>query len=245
MGRPEKPVNHAVPARAKLADFLRNRRAAAGLTYEQMARLPQTKDTPSAATLKRAASGDTVPSWETVEEFVLMTLTQDEEFGGGLTTGLHQGLELWIRARRATRAPYDVHKAPDPTLVSSRADLSRALRRQHIWAGYPTPGEMQRIAGSWSLPTSTARRTIAGDTLPVDPHQTMAFLKACYVLELAELEPWLHAAVRAHDYGGRWVRAHLSVVDAITAASAQNDPSDNSASGKVVYLKGEGVERAA
>ncbi|MEU2119495.1 hypothetical protein ABZ567_28485 [Streptomyces sp. NPDC016459] len=244
MGRPEKPVNRAVPARAKLADFLRSRKTVAGLTYEQMARLPQTKGAPSAATLKRAASGDTVPSWETVEEFVLMTLTQDEEFGGGLTTGLHQGLELWIRARRATRAPYDVHKAPDSTLIYSRADLSRALRRQHIWAGYPTPGEMQRIAGSWSLPTSTARRIIAGDTLPVDPHQTAAFLRACYVLELADLEPWLHAAVRAHDYNLHWVRAHRSAVDAITAASAQG-PSDNSASGNVVYLKGAGAETAA
>ncbi|MEV7374695.1 hypothetical protein AB0O51_27920 [Streptomyces sp. NPDC090301] len=40
MGRPERPVNRAVPARAKLADFLRSRKAKAGLTYEQMARLP-------------------------------------------------------------------------------------------------------------------------------------------------------------------------------------------------------------
>ncbi|MER7952790.1 helix-turn-helix domain-containing protein [Streptomyces sp. NPDC096079] len=244
MGRPEKPVNRAVPARAKLADFLRRRKAAAGLTYEQMARLPQTKETPSAATLKRAAAGEKVPSWETVEEFILMTLTKDEEFGGGLTSGLHQGLELWIRARRATRAPYDVHKAPDPTLISSRAGLSRALRRQHIWAGYPTPGEMQRIAGSWSLPTSTARRVIAGDTLPVDPHQTAAFLRACYVLELVELEPWLQAAGRAHEYGAGWARAHQSAVEAIAAARAQAS-SGNSASGNVVYLKGTGAERAA
>ncbi|MFD7966707.1 hypothetical protein ACFV5J_38585 [Streptomyces zaomyceticus] len=244
MGRPEKPVNRAVPERAKLADFLRSRKTAAGLTYDQMARLPQTKGTPSAATLKRAASGDAVPSWDTVEEFVLMTLTKDEEFGGGLTTGLHQGLELWIRARRATRAPYDVHKAPDPTLISSRADLSRALRRQHIWAGYPTAREMQRIAGSWSLPASTARRVIAGDTLPVDPHQTAAFLRACYVLELAELEPWLHAAVRAHDYGVRWVRAHLSVVEAITTAST-HAPSGNSVSGNIVSLKEARAENAA
>ncbi|MEV7374694.1 hypothetical protein AB0O51_27915 [Streptomyces sp. NPDC090301] len=173
-----------------------------------------------------------------------MTLTQDEEFGGGLTTGLRQGLELWIRARRATRAPYDVHKAPDPTLISSRADLSRALRRQHIWAGYPTPGEMQRIAGSWSLPTSTARRVIAGDTLPVDPHQTAAFLRACYVLELAELAPWLNAAARAHDHGPHWVRAHQSAAEAIAAAGAQ-DPSDDSVGGNVAYGKGAGAEKAA
>ncbi|MFF6779291.1 hypothetical protein ACFY8W_37865 [Streptomyces sp. NPDC012637] len=82
-----------------------------------------------------------------------MTLTKDEELGG-LTTGLHRCLELWIRARRATRAPYDVHKAPDPAFIFSRADLSRALRRQHIWAGYLPPGERQRIAGSWSLPSA-------------------------------------------------------------------------------------------
>lgn len=226
MGRPEKPVDRTVPTCAKLADFLRSRKAVAGLTYEQMTKLLHVKGAPSKATLERAASGSTVPAWETVQAFIVVTTTKDEELAGGLGGALARGLELWIRARRATRAPYYVHKAPDPGLISSRADFSRALRHQHVWAGSPTPGEMERSSGSWALPKSTTRRIIAGDTLPVDPQQTIAFLRACYVLEPAELIPWLEARIRTLHFNNawdnsRWVKAHGSLVAQVAAISEQ------------------------
>jgi transcriptional regulator with XRE-family HTH domain len=223
MGRSEKPVNRTVPARAKLADFLRGRKAAAGLTYEEMTKRPMV---PSKATLERAASGDTVPSLETVEAFVVATIT-DEEPVESLALALTRGQELWVRARRATRAPYYVHKAPDPGLISDPADFSRALRHQHVWAGYPTPGEMARMSGgSWALPSTTTRRIIAGEILPVDPQQTIAFLKACYVRDPAELEPWLAAAVRALTHGNtsgkwdinKWIRAHQDLLAQVNAS---------------------------
>ena len=206
MGRPEKPVDRTVPARAKLAGFLRDRKAAADLTYEAMAKLLQVQDPPSKATLERAASGVTVPSWATVEAFVVVTPTGEEKFVGGLGAAMDHGLELWIRARRATRAPYHVYKAPDPNLVSSAADLSRALRHQHVWAGYPTPGEMQRMSGPGQLPTSTTRRIIKGETLPVDPQQAIAFLNACYVRRSSNLLPWLAAAIRAFAPGAKYIK---------------------------------------
>ncbi|WP_448321739.1 helix-turn-helix domain-containing protein [Streptomyces sp. CO7] len=206
-------MNRTVPARAKLADFLRGRKAAAKLTYEEMAQ----REAPSKATFERAASGDTVPSWETVAAFIRATAA--EEAAGSLGAALTRGQELWIRARRAVRAPGYVHKAPDPDLISSRADLSRALRQQHAWAGCPTPGEMARTSGSWDLPRSTTRRIIAGEILPVDPQQTIAFLKACYVIEPADLAPWLAAAVRALNGSAsaryditKWDKAHSELL---------------------------------
>ncbi|MEU9473950.1 hypothetical protein AB0D78_47110 [Streptomyces avermitilis] len=119
-------------------------------------------------------------------------------------------------ARRATRAPYYVHKAPVPDLISTEADLSRDLRRQHVWAGYPTPGEMERMSGTGELPGSTIRRIIKGEILPVDPQQTIAFLKACFVVQPADLEPWLSAATRAHAHIGagnnKWAKAHRELL---------------------------------
>ncbi|WP_462023587.1 hypothetical protein [Kitasatospora cinereorecta] len=64
------------------------------------------------------------------------------------------------------------------------------------------------------LPKTTTRRIIAGDVLPVDPEQAVAFLRACYV-DPAALEQWLAAAVRAlrddpsrSKRFDRWVKAH-------------------------------------
>ncbi len=221
MGRPEKPVDRTVPARAKLADFLRDRKAAANLTYREMSEI--TDGAPSKATLERAASGASVPLWETVRAFVLVTMVEEEEPESifAAPPAMARGKELWIRARRATRAPYYIHKAPDPALISSKADLSRALRHQHVWAGYPTPGEMERMSGPGELPSSTTRRIIEGTTLPVDPIQILAFLNACYVLTPAGLEPWLAATVRVFEkknttgYPGKWSSAHVDLLEQI------------------------------
>ncbi|MEV5606487.1 hypothetical protein AB0L33_34160 [Streptomyces sp. NPDC052299] len=216
MGRPENEVDQTVPARAALAKFLRERRHAAGLTYRQMSK--NRGGRPSAATLERAAAGTTVPAWDTIEHFITATLTENDLFGPEML--LARAHELWIRARRATRAPYYVHTAPDPTLIADTADLLRALRHQHVWAGYPSPGEMQATAGGWALPKSTTQRIIDGLTLPVDPPQALAFLRACYVQEETELERWLDAAVRALKNDpprrfkdiGTWIRAHRAMV---------------------------------
>ncbi|MER7141586.1 helix-turn-helix transcriptional regulator [Streptomyces sp. NPDC000341] len=143
MGRPENNVDQTVPARAELAQYLRERRRAAGLTYSQMSEAVGGRI--SKATFERAASGSTVPSWDTVEWFLIVARVRKDLFGG--MSALLHGRELWVRARRATRAPYYVHKAPDPTLVSCTAGFLRALRHQHVWAGYPTPGEMELTAG--------------------------------------------------------------------------------------------------
>ncbi|WP_438289506.1 helix-turn-helix domain-containing protein [Streptomyces sp. HUAS TT7] len=191
-GRPEKPVDQTVPARAKLASFLRARKTEAGLTYQQMADSEESKF--SKATFERAASGTILPSWSTVEAFV--TIATNEDFTDTLDTALRHSRKLLILARRAVRAPYYLHKAPDPTLIGGKGHLLQTLRDQHVWAGCPTPGEMEREAGPGELPKNTARRIINGRTLPVTPRQAIAFLKACEVAD-DDLELWVKAGAEA------------------------------------------------
>ncbi|MER7195981.1 MULTISPECIES: helix-turn-helix domain-containing protein [Streptomyces] len=220
MGRPDKPVDRTVPARAKLADFLRARKEAVGMTYEQMARSTNGVPPLSKATLKRAASGTCVPSWATVVDFIETTATGEELLIDSTLAARARGHDLWVKARRATRAPYYLHKAPDPHLIASESDFSRSLRHQHVWAGYPTPGEMQQsVNHPWHLPASTTRRIIAGEVLPVGPQQAVAFLRACYLVTPADLEPWLAAATRAISSSHSpkqdvrpWVEAHRDLL---------------------------------
>ncbi|MFD8079347.1 helix-turn-helix domain-containing protein [Streptomyces sp. NPDC059718] len=201
-GRPELPVDRSVAASGDLADFLRGRRAAAGVTYRQLS----WRTGKSAATLERAAAGGrTVPAWDTVEMFVEMTVSKEEKFIGALAVAMMDAQKLWIRARRAVRAPYYVHTAPAPLLVASAADFSRALRDQHIWGGVPTPGEMERAAGTGELPRTTARRIINGTSLPVDPRQARAFLRACHA-DPTTLADWMDAGHRVTKVDS-WLKA--------------------------------------
>lgn len=214
MARPEAPVNRTIPARAKLADFLRERRGVAGLTYQQMADMKGDTSL-SKTTFERAASGVAVPLWRTVKEYIRRTETKEEKFTGTIDIAIAQGRKLWIEARRAVRAPYYLYKAPDPTLISDRADLSRALRDQHVWAGCPSSGEMARMSGTGVLPKTTAYRIIQGRALPVAADQGVAFLSACGVPPLgSEMLGWLAAAVRvfagSHQQSS-WIEAQQNL----------------------------------
>ncbi|MFJ9351039.1 helix-turn-helix domain-containing protein [Streptomyces sp. NPDC101237] len=234
-GRPEKPVDRTVPARAKLADFLRARKAAAGLTYEEMAK--NVGGMPSKATFERAASGISVPSWESIETAINVTITKQEKFTDSIALAHAQGLDLFIRARRATRAPYHLHKAPDPELINTIASFGQALRDQHVWAGHPTPGEMTRTSTPGTLPATTVRHIINGKILPVDAEQAIAFLKACYIIEPADLELWIAGggggirALRNSRQAEKknilgWERAHWKLRQQLRA-SARPQPSED------------------
>ncbi|MGW4271615.1 helix-turn-helix domain-containing protein [Streptomyces seoulensis] len=209
MARPEAPVDRTVKARAELADFLRARRKSAGLTYRTMSQL--VGGTTSKTTFERAASGTTVPTLDTVEKYVHLTITLEEEFTGSIDIALNRARKLWLNARRATRGRYYLHKAPDPALISNAADFSRALRDQHTWAGCPTSGEMARMSGPGMLPKTTAHRIITGRSLPVTALQAVAFLKACYVTAPDDLEPWLAAAIRVFPAQYDWAHEYIRV----------------------------------
>ncbi|MFF8973647.1 helix-turn-helix domain-containing protein [Streptomyces sp. NPDC014995] len=117
MGRREKPVDHSHPARGRLAEHLRLRRETAGVTYEVLGR----ESGLSPATLKRAASGRTVPRRAVAEAYVRGCGC------GGDEEALHTVRELWRQARVEERGRLAQLSAPRPELISDAADLSRAL----------------------------------------------------------------------------------------------------------------------
>ncbi|MYS91942.1 MULTISPECIES: hypothetical protein [Streptomyces] len=80
----------------------------------------------------------------------------------------------------------------------------------------------EELAGTKSM----TRRIIAGDTLPVAPQQTIAFLRACYVLVPAELRSWLEARIRTLPCNNAWDngvgQGHGSLVAQVASNSEQD-----------------------
>nr|WSW64629.1 helix-turn-helix domain-containing protein [Streptomyces sp. NBC_00998] len=166
MGRPELPVDHTVPERGELAAALRWVRTQAGMSYDELA----AKTGLSAATLKRATSGKTVPTEETVKTFVSAC--------GGDLYGLRR---LWLDARIADRGRLaQLHKPALPQFISGRRELSAALEYFYEAAGAPSLRRLAELAGGTHLlPVSSACRIVNRQALPVSRQQMVAFLAAC------------------------------------------------------------------
>ncbi|MFJ3728858.1 helix-turn-helix domain-containing protein [Streptomyces sp. NPDC090045] len=166
MGRPELPVDHTDPARGRLAAELRRLRAAARLTYDELAAATGV----SAATLKRAASGRSVPSWETVQAIVNVC--------GGPNGAVER---LWQRARISKRDRLKKLRQPGaPALVMTAGQLGEALAYFYEEAGALPLRRLQALAGgSHQLPVSTAARIVRQQALPASRQQCIAFLTAC------------------------------------------------------------------
>ncbi|MEU5810725.1 hypothetical protein [Streptomyces sp. NPDC047718] len=155
-----------------MAEALRYLQRAAGLTFKAMAVRPEV--TVSAATLKRAASGDTVPKAKTVKEFAAACRAD---------TPMTEFL-LWqrIRARIEERGILRRLRAPKVELIADRADLSLALAYAYEAAGAPTLREIQENSDNpHALPLSTLGRVVARNTVPADEQQLLAFLHGCGV----------------------------------------------------------------
>ena len=206
MGRPENPVDRTVPQRAALAQWLRQRRAACGVTYAQMA----VSSKVSSATLKRAADGKRVPKLSVVKAYVLATTevrAKDREARNRafveLRHALNKAERLWKDARHATgprryTAPGH-YRVPDPLLIGDLADLSRALRDLHATCGLPAPSQMEKAGSFGVLPRSTVRRVLQGRTVPATRDQLGAFLTACGVTDPDLVLQWTEAYSRARD----------------------------------------------
>lgn len=192
MGRPELPIDQTVPQRAALAQWLRDRRTACGLTYGQM----EGRCLVSAATLKRAAGGQRVPKLYVAKSYVFATrATKVPADDFGLSKAMDHVEYLWVRARYACqRVRYTTpghYRLPDPRLVDDRADLSRALRELHAMSGAPSPYKMEGTAGGFGiLPAATARRILEGRTLPGSAEQFMGFLGACGLDPISDSFNW-------------------------------------------------------
>ncbi|MFE0631566.1 helix-turn-helix domain-containing protein [Streptomyces sp. NPDC058864] len=180
MGRPENPVIRTIPAVGKLADYQRDCRTRAGLTYDQLAAV--TGLTPT--TLRRAASGAIVPPLDVVLHAVTAC--------GGTT---QEATELWKDARYDQRLKDNPRpSAPALRLVRSEADLSAALVELYEKAGAPSMALMeQRAGGHGRLGHSTAHRIVTRQTLPASRDQLVAFLDAVELKRPAARRRWLQA----------------------------------------------------
>ncbi|MGW7064924.1 helix-turn-helix domain-containing protein [Streptomyces sp. NPDC054904] len=179
MGRPELPVDQTVPARAELARALRELREIAVLTYDELA----AETGLSAATLKRAASGRTLPAEDTVMAF------------GRACGAYHLKMrELWLSARIADRGRLAQLRQPgSPLLISSARELSAALEYFYEKAGAPSLRRLvDRAGGAHLLPVSSAGRIVARQALPASQQQLGAFLGACG-LRGREVIHWVEA----------------------------------------------------
>ncbi|MFF2196958.1 helix-turn-helix domain-containing protein [Streptomyces sp. NPDC058157] len=133
MGRPELPVDSSSPDRGLLASRLRQLRQSARLTYDELA----VKTSLSPATLKRAASGRSVPSWDTVEAFA-----------GACGGDLDAVRALWENARITRRGRLrELRRPGSPELITTRGALSEALEYFYERAGAPSLRRLQELAG--------------------------------------------------------------------------------------------------
>ncbi|MFE9637178.1 helix-turn-helix domain-containing protein, partial [Streptomyces sp. NPDC006463] len=172
-------VDHTVPERGELAAALRWCRAEAGLSYDALAE----KTGLSAATLKRAASGKTVPAEDTVRTIASAC--------GGHPEALRW---LWLRARIADRGRLAKLRKPGlPQFIDGRRELSAALEYFYEAAGAPSLRRLAELAGGkHMLPVSSASRIVNREALPVSRQQMIAFLTACGMAG-RELDLWADA----------------------------------------------------
>ncbi|MFI9064424.1 hypothetical protein ACIGQE_21555 [Streptomyces sp. NPDC053429] len=144
-----------------------------GLTCDELA----LKTGLSAATLKRAASARTVPSWTTVEAVAAVC---------GEAGVLKR---LWEAARAAERGRLRALRRPGaPELITTRGALSEAREYFYEQAGAMSLRRLQgRAGGPHLLLVSTAARIVNREALPVSRQQCFVFLSGCGLRErLAE-----------------------------------------------------------
>ncbi|MEU3317348.1 helix-turn-helix domain-containing protein [Streptomyces sp. NPDC006662] len=166
MGRRALPVDFTLPAIGALAAALRELRAKASLTHDELA----VKTGLSPTTLKRAMSGRSLPSRRTVTAITEACGESDGVLGS-----------LWKQARIAERGRLAQLRRPGaPELMTARGALSEALEYFYEWAGAPSLRRFQALAGgAHLLPVSSAARIINRQALPASRQQCAAFLTAC------------------------------------------------------------------
>lgn len=182
MCRNEAPVNYRIPAISKLAEHLRQLRNEAAFTNVELA-LQLDVDI---VTVRRAASGNSVPKRQLVEKWAKVCGKEPEP-----------SVALWRMARyraRRVKLGLSVTPLPNPDLVSTPEMLSQALAELYERAGAPSYRRMEELGGKYGvLPRNTARRIVQRQTLPCDEEQFLAFLTAC---EVRRPTPWIEARNR-------------------------------------------------
>ncbi|MFC8360824.1 helix-turn-helix domain-containing protein [Streptomyces griseorubiginosus] len=210
MGRPERAVPGPGTARAALAEFLRKGRSRKGLTYAELA---QRASAYSAATLRRAASGRSVPGRQVARAYAIACGLDADETD-----------RLWLEARRAERSeqPGTQHRSvPKPRMMRDLADLGAGLADVHERGGAPSRREMERRARAARTPlsSSAAQRILTRQQIPSSREQLVAFLHACDVPEKDHAE-WLQAWARVRRHHAADLNASRTLLDRQEAEAA-------------------------
>ncbi|MFD9724611.1 helix-turn-helix domain-containing protein [Streptomyces sp. NPDC059072] len=186
MGRPEQPLPYPDRPLGRLAQGLRNARVRAGLTYNQLASRAVGF---SESTLKRAASGKTLPTREAVTAYAY---TCDTEPG--------PLLDLWEEAVEERRPADPV--APRITKIRDTAALGAALHSLHVKAGNPSCREIDKRTrsspGIIRVPRTTAHQILYRQRFPSSRTQLKALLTVLGV-PATEHSSWLQAWSRANQ----------------------------------------------
>ncbi|MDD9375467.1 hypothetical protein M8Z33_02030 [Streptomyces sp. ZAF1911] len=222
MGRPPKPIDTTHPRRAELAFSLRSLKDLRGLNFAEMASRCNT----SAATLKRAASGVTVPKEKVVSEFATAC---------GASVPTQQQLErLRVLARIEERGILPKLRPPRVSLISDQPDLAVGLLYVYEAAGAPSFREVHARSGNpHALPISTVGRIVARTAMPADEKQLLAFIHGCGVLNRDQ--EWVRAWRKART--GSAVASRATFEDAAeNTGTATTIPSWDTAENALVRL---------
>ncbi|WP_393071575.1 multiprotein-bridging factor 1 family protein [Streptomyces sp. LN704] len=181
MGRPEKPMQgSSSPCLVDFARGLRAQRITAGLTYTEMAGSTSV----SAATLKRAASGTSVPHIETVRQFYAACrpyLPREQQVPIWKTT-----LKSWQIARMEERGTL-VARGVRPALIADTRDLSLAL--QTFWekkGALPVRAIRKYSGDEILLPLTSLERILKREALPQTKAQLLAIVRGCFATAMEE-----------------------------------------------------------
>jgi transcriptional regulator with XRE-family HTH domain len=213
VGRRESPIPADCPRKlAALAGWLRDRRAAAGLTYAGLA----AKTGYSVDTLKRAASGSgLVPRKNVVEVFA-----------AGCQAEVPEVERLWKQARyEQTRAEDDRRNrfAMHIDVVSNFAELQAAMLDRYRKDGAQPYRDLEKQAGRGDdgtrrLTHSTLARVLAGKTRPSRAF-VLAFAETCGAKDpVAWGEAWdraqrQHQPTSREALGKVWSRSSDKIAD--------------------------------
>ncbi|MFJ9841664.1 helix-turn-helix domain-containing protein [Kitasatospora sp. NPDC101155] len=194
MGRPEKEIPATSGRHLRVvAARLRELRAAAGRTYQELSKQPGANGY-SPAALRSAASGACIPTEQVVTAFAKACEADPNEL-----------LSLRLKAARA--AAWDAEPDPprrlSPCMVNTVNELRTAMRYIHLQAGKPSTRALEEGAGG-RLPHSTLDRVLDTKQKPRMPSEDLlkAFLQQCGVAP-ARQQAWLDARQRLVDNNPR------------------------------------------
>ncbi|GGU44684.1 helix-turn-helix domain-containing protein [Streptomyces violascens] len=181
MGRPEKPILTLNSGLYALAQWLRQQRSGAHLTYAALAENTIYTQT----TLQRATSGERIPKLPVVEAYAR-----------GCGADVREARRMWRNARWIEHRTLHPRSpaAPLPELVTEPAELLAALRELYYKSGAMPLDEIEGRAGIGRLPHTTVHRMLHG-TAVLQRDQVRAFLEVCEVPG-KEHEAWMKAWLR-------------------------------------------------